>query len=35
MTETYDYLKLLFSRLGKTICPDSGKEVKKNNVRDS
>src|SRR6478672_11763314 len=27
-TEIYDYLKLLFARVGKTISPVSGKEVK-------
>ncbi len=31
-TEIYDYLKLLFSRIGKTISPVSGKEVKKDTV---
>lgn len=33
-TEIYDYLKLLFSRIGKTISPVSGNEVKKNTVTD-
>ncbi len=33
-TEIYDYFKLLFSRIGKTISPISGKEVKKNTVTD-
>src|SRR6188472_1427395 len=33
-TEIYDYLKLLFARIGKTISPVSGLEVKKNNVSD-
>ena len=33
-TEIYDYLKLLFSRIGKTISPVSGKEVRKNTVTD-
>src|SRR5688572_863104 len=33
-TEIYDYLKLLFARIGKTISPVSGIEVKKNNVSD-
>lgn len=33
-TEVYDYLKLLFARIGKTISPISGKEVKKNTVSD-
>lgn len=34
MTEIYDYLRLLFSRAGKTISPVSGKEVKKDDVKD-
>jgi excinuclease ABC subunit A len=29
MTEIYDYLRLLFARIGKTFSPLSGKEVKK------
>ncbi len=33
-TEIYDYLKLLFARIGKTISPVSGKEVKKDTVSD-
>ena len=33
-TEIYDYLKLLFSRIGKTFSPVSGKEVKKDTVTD-
>ena len=33
-TEIYDYLKLLFSRIGRTISPVSGKEVKKDSVTD-
>ncbi|WP_111668935.1 excinuclease ABC subunit UvrA [Algoriphagus litoralis] len=33
-TEIYDYLKLLFSRVGKTFSPISGKEVKHNTVTD-
>ena len=33
-TEIYDYLKLLFSRIGTTISPISGKEVKKDTVSD-
>jgi excinuclease ABC subunit A len=28
-TEVYDYLRLLFARIGKTICFNCGKEVKK------
>ena len=31
-TEIYDYLKLLFARIGKTISPISGKEVKKDTI---
>jgi excinuclease ABC subunit A len=34
MTEIYDYLRLLFARIGKTISPVSGKEVKKDDVTD-
>lgn len=33
-TEIYDYLKLLFSRIGKTISPISGFPVKKDTVSD-
>ena len=33
-TELYDYLKLLFTRIGKTISPISGKEVKKDTISD-
>ena len=33
-TEIYDYLKLLFARIGKTYSPISGDLVKKNTVRD-
>ena len=33
-TEIYDYLKLLYARIGKTFSPISGKEVKKNTVTD-
>ena len=33
-TEIYDYLKLLYARIGKTISPVSGKEVKKHTVTD-
>jgi excinuclease ABC subunit A len=33
-TEIYDYLKLLFTRVGKTISPISGREVKKDTVTD-
>jgi len=33
-TEIYDYLKLLYARIGKTYSPVSGKEVKKHQVSD-
>ena len=33
-TEIYDYIKLLFARIGKTFSPISGQEVKKDNVSD-
>lgn len=33
-TEIYDYLKLLFARIGKTISPISGKIVTRQNVSD-
>lgn len=33
-TEIYDYLKLLYARIGKTISPKSGEEVKKHTVSD-
>lgn len=31
-TEIYDYLRMLFARIGKTISPVSGEEVRKHNV---
>lgn len=34
-TEIYDYMKLLFSRVGTTISPISGKEVKKHSISDA
>lgn len=34
MTEIYDYLRLLYARVGRTISPISGKEVKKHHVSD-
>ena len=34
MTEIYDYLRLLYARIGKTISPISGREVKKDDVKD-
>ena len=33
-TEIYDYIKLLFARIGRTYSPVSGVEVKKNTVTD-
>ncbi|MCL1851269.1 MAG: excinuclease ABC subunit UvrA [Bacteroidetes bacterium] len=33
-TEIYEYLKLLFARIGKTFSPVSGKEVKRENIQD-
>lgn len=33
-TEIYDYLKLLYARIGKTFSPISGQEVKKHTVTD-
>lgn len=33
-TEVYDYMKLLFARIGRTFSPISGKEVKKHTVTD-
>ena len=33
-TEIYDYLKLLFARIGKTYSPVSGAEVKRHQVED-
>ena len=33
-TEIYDYLKLLYARIGKTYSPVSGKEVKRDSVSD-
>jgi excinuclease ABC subunit A len=33
-TEIYDYLKLLYARIGKTFSPISGTEVKKDTVTD-
>lgn len=34
MTEIYDYLRLLYARIGRTYSPVSGKEVKKQDVAD-
>ncbi len=33
-TEIYDYLKLLFARVGRTYSPVSGEEVRKDSVTD-
>lgn len=33
-TEIYEYLKLLFARIGRTYSPESGQEVKKHNSED-
>lgn len=33
-TEIYEYLKLLYARIGKTISPVSGNEVKRHSVTD-
>ncbi|MDA7803544.1 excinuclease ABC subunit UvrA [Crocinitomix sp.] len=34
VTEIYDYLKVLYARIGKTYSPVSGQEVKKHSVTD-
>ena len=34
LTELYDYLRLLFSRIGHTYSPISGKEIKRHRVTD-
>ncbi len=34
MTEIYDYLRLMYARVGKTISPISGRQVKKDDVPD-
>ena len=34
MTEIYDYLRLLYARVGRTISPVSGREVRKDDVGD-
>ena len=33
-TEIYDYLRLLFARIGRTFSPISGKQVKSDSVKD-
>ena len=35
LTEVYDYLRLLYARIGKTYSPITGKQVKKHEVRDA
>ena len=34
VTEIYDYLKLLYARIGKTYSPISGREVKRHQISD-
>ena len=34
VTEIYDYLRLLYAKVGKTICPDCGIEVKPDTVQE-
>ena len=34
LTEVYDYLRILYARIGRTISPVSGKEVKKQQTSD-
>lgn len=34
VTEIYDYLKLLYARIGHTISPVTGQEVKRHTIRD-
>lgn len=34
LTEVYDYLRLLYARIGRTYSPISGREVKKDEVND-
>lgn len=34
LTEIYDYLRLLYARVGRTISPISGEEVKKDEIAD-
>ncbi len=34
MTEIYDYLRLLYARIGRTISPVSGRQVRKDDVKD-
>ena len=32
VTEIYDYLRLLFARIGKPHCPECGKEIKEQSI---
>jgi excinuclease ABC subunit A len=32
-TEVYDYLRLLFARIGRTFCPNCGREVRRDSVK--
>ncbi|RMF62798.1 MAG: excinuclease ABC subunit A, partial [Calditrichaeota bacterium] len=34
-TEIHDYLRLLYARIGRTVCPQCGEEVKKDQVEDA
>jgi excinuclease ABC subunit A len=34
-TEIYDYFRLIYGRIGRTICVESGQEVKKNSPADA
>jgi excinuclease ABC subunit A len=34
MTEAYDYLRLMYARIGRTVSPVSGREVRKHEVSD-
>lgn len=34
-TEIHDYLRLLYARVGRTVCPQCGDEVKKDQVADA
>lgn len=33
-TEIYDYIKLMYARIGRTFSPESGEEVRKHSVQD-
>ena len=35
VTEIYDYLRLLYAKIGKTFCPDCDTEVKRDTVKDA